>query len=540
MRRLFWLMVFVVSGWAFEVSLEPHEIGLEEVATLVISHTEAIEEPVLPRVDGLTFQYQGVSQFSSLQVINGKMTASKSFQYSYAILPSREGKFTIPSFEIRDKKNQVYRTEPMVLMVVKKKRTSAPAQRQMEYVLPRIWYELVPDKVAAFQNETVILTGYLMSDQKEALFYPLQEVRGIVADNCLLYDGKSFLSSGVEKRGGYWAKAIHRWVLFGVEPGLLAIAPPQLIAVSPVGQISVPTENIALDIRRMPVFLYRGRLEAEIFSFPSVVTQGTSVEYRVVLRGNGNLNMFSDIFHGMSLSNVSFAPVKVSHGLTNWKRGPEFIQTLSYQITFLKEGVYEIPSRELSYLDEGGQKRRLVLPGKRVQVVAGIQPQESFSPLVLKSTRNIGYIGLSWFFWLMVVVIVVSPWIFVLWHQHEKRLGEDRVYAGYVRSLTQMESYFSLASEALKQGNGKRFAQELYRALFSFLLDREKLPRHVDRKTLLELLRKKGFTEEEGKELETIFHTLEAMAYAPITSSSSLDEVYQKTMRLLKEHYRFL
>ncbi|MFN4217280.1 MAG: BatD family protein, partial [Brevinematales bacterium] len=202
MRWFLWLVVFVVSGWAFEVSLEPHEIGLDDMAAIVISHTEPIETPVLPSVEGLTFQYQGVSQFSSIQVINGKMTASKSFQYSYVILPSREGKFTIPSFEIRDKKNQVYRTEPMVLTVVKKKRTSVSSQRQMEYVLPKIWYELVPERAFAFQNEAVILTGYLMSDQKEALFYPLQEVRGIVADNCLLYDGKSFLSSRVERRDG--------------------------------------------------------------------------------------------------------------------------------------------------------------------------------------------------------------------------------------------------------------------------------------------------------------------------------------------------
>ncbi|MFN4217143.1 MAG: hypothetical protein ACK4HQ_07065, partial [Brevinematales bacterium] len=201
---------------------------------------------------------------------------------------------------------------------------------------------------------------------------------------------------------------------------------------------------------------------------------------------------------------------------------------------------YEIPFRELFYLDERGQKKRLVLPGQRVQVVPADEPEENFSPLVLKSSRRIDYVGRYWFFWLMVVVIVVSPWLFVFWQQHEKRLGEDRVYAGYVRSLTQMESYFSLASEILKQGDGKRFAQELYRALLSFLLDREKLPRHVDKGSLLELLRKRGFTEEEKRELEMIFQTLEAMAYSPTMSSSSLNEVYQKTIRLLKEHYRFL
>ncbi|MCX7882959.1 MAG: BatD family protein [Brevinematales bacterium] len=540
MYRFLWFVLCVVSAWAFEVTLDPHEIGLDEVATLVISHTEAIEVSNFPQVEGLRIQYEGVSQFSSLEIINGKMTSTRSYQYRYALFPLREGKFTLPSFEVRDKKNQVYRTDPLVLRVVKKRKQKVSSSPTTEYVLPRMWYELVPERSSAFQNERVILTGYLVADQKEALFYPLQEVRPLVADNCLLYDGTSFLSSGVEKRGGYWAKPVHQWVLFGIEPGLLAIAPPQLIAVSPIGQVSIPTENIALDIKRQDLFLYRGRLEAKEDPLPSVVTQGESVEYRIVFRGNGNLSLFSDIFHGVSLSHVSFAPVKVSHGLSNWKREPEFFQELSYQITFLEEGVYELPERELSYLDERGGKRRLLLPRKRIQVVPKKTSYEGFSPLVLKTRQEITYVGGMWFFWFLMIGVVILPWGWVWWKRHEKRMGEDRIYAGFVRSVTQMDSYFSSVNEAMSKQQTKRFAQELYRALWNFLCDREKLSRHMDRNSLVQELLKRGFSEEEIREIEGIFRTLEAMAYAPGVSSASLHEVYEKTMSMLREHYRFL
>jgi len=535
------LGLLAVRLWAFEVTLEPEEIGKDETATLVITHSEAIEPPVFPVVEGLTFQYQGVSQFSSLQVVNGKTSMSKSFQYAYVIFASREGKFTIPSFEVRDKKNQVFHTEPLVLRVVKRKPTVSPSPSAgARVVLPRLWYELVPDRSFAAQNERLILTGYLMSDQKEALFYPIQEVRPLVADNCLVYDGSRFLDSRVEKRGGYWARAVNRWVMFGVEPGVLPIMPPQMIAVSPFGQMSVPTENIRLDIRRSPMFLYRGTLAATVSCSPLVVTQGMSVTYRVVLRGTGNLSFFSDVLHGVSLSNITLSPVKVSHALTNWEREPLFVQELLYTLSFAAAGEYDIPSLELTYLDDAGQKRRLVLPAVHIKVYPRQQEQEVFVPLPVRKGVQIRYVGLSVWFWLVVIMVVGLPWAFVWWRHHEERMESDQTYARYVRSFTQMQGYFREAEEALHAQDGRRFASVFYKQLSYFLIDRERLPRHVDKEGLITELMKRGWKQEECEGLKSVLETLEAMAYAPNARAHTLHQVYEKGMEILREHYRIV
>lgn len=542
MKNWLWMWLGLVSlSWGLEVSLQPEEISLDEVATFVISHQEALETLTLPEVEGITFQYQGMSQFSSLQILQGKTTMAKSFQYAYAVVPSRQGKFVIPSFEVRDKKKNVYHTDPLVLRVVGKRAQKKPslARQTGEFVLPRLFYVLEPKKTVATQNEGVILTGYIVSDQREALFYSFQQIRPIMADNCVLYDGTAFLSSEVMKRRDFWYRPLHQWVLFGVEAGALPIAPPQMIAVSPVGQLSVPTENIVLDIRRSPLFSYHGWLEGGATLSSLVVTQGMTLEYVVTLRGNGNLTLFSDVLHGVTLSHVSLSPVKVEHFLTNWKKQPEFFQRLSYQLTPLEAGSYEIPSITLRYQSERGEERKLILPSYRLEVVPKEKEKEVFLPLVKREKMMIGYVGGSIVFWFILIVVVGFPWGFVLWTHYVRKMQEDPSYARYVRSLTKSTEYFQEAEVYLKKGEGREFARVFLKAVVDFITDREKLSRNIRREDLLQELQKKGWNDKEYKALLGIFHALETIAYAPMTSCDHMQEVYEKTSQLLKSHYGF-
>jgi len=533
------LVVFFWASlvWGFEVTLSPEEIGLNEVATLTISHSEPIESPSLPSVDGITFEYQGVSQFSSLQIINGKTTSSKSFQYSYAIIPSKTGKFTIPSFELRDKKNNVFHTDPLVLRVTKQRVQISKPSVGVDFVLPRIFYVLEPNKTAAKQNEAVVLTGYFVSDQREALNYPLQTVRSLLADNCIIYDTTAFLTPSVRQKNGFWYKAVHQWIVFGVEAGALPIAPPQLIAISPVGQVSVPTENIVLDIRKTPRFVYLGFLEGNASLSSTTITQGDSVTYTLSLKGNGNLILFSDPLRGIVLSNVDISPVQISHILTNEDNRIIFLQRLSYKITPLKPGNYEIPPLSLVYQDEQGRDRVLNLPSHRIEVKESTFSLENFSPLPVKSKHLVRYAGGSPVFWFFLLGSILFPWGFWFWRQHEKRLASDPTYARYLSSLTQMEKYFA---DAKNSQDNKVFAQNLYKALISFIVDREKLPKNMPLYAMMQALKEKRWTQEELDVLSQILSSLEEAAYAPVSSEGEKQAMFERTLQLLKEHYRIL
>ncbi|HAZ26228.1 MAG TPA: hypothetical protein DCY95_18025, partial [Algoriphagus sp.] len=81
-----------------EVELGPNQIGLNETFTIKINvANEKIKSyDQFPEIPG--FQKQGISQSSSMNVINGQVTSSNSIIQYYK--PSRKGEFTLPSFSI--------------------------------------------------------------------------------------------------------------------------------------------------------------------------------------------------------------------------------------------------------------------------------------------------------------------------------------------------------------------------------------------------------------------------------------------------------
>lgn len=81
-----------------EVELGPDQIGLNETFTIKINvANEKIKSyDQFPDIPG--FQKQGISQSSSMNVINGQVTSSNSIIQYYK--PSRKGEFTLPSFSI--------------------------------------------------------------------------------------------------------------------------------------------------------------------------------------------------------------------------------------------------------------------------------------------------------------------------------------------------------------------------------------------------------------------------------------------------------
>jgi hypothetical protein len=81
-----------------QIELGPDEIGLNETFTIkvTLSNDKIKSYDQFPEIP--SFQKQGISQSSSMNLINGQMSSSNSIIQYYK--PSRKGTFTIPSFDI--------------------------------------------------------------------------------------------------------------------------------------------------------------------------------------------------------------------------------------------------------------------------------------------------------------------------------------------------------------------------------------------------------------------------------------------------------
>lgn len=102
LRLAFVYLVFFVAGFAqaqnVKIDLGPDEIALNETFTIkvTISEDKIKSYDQFPEIPG--FQKQGISQSSSMTIINGQMSSTNSIIQYYK--PSRKGQFTLGSFSV--------------------------------------------------------------------------------------------------------------------------------------------------------------------------------------------------------------------------------------------------------------------------------------------------------------------------------------------------------------------------------------------------------------------------------------------------------
>lgn len=109
---------------SISASVDKNEMSMDDQLTLqvVISgNAGSIPEPQLPKLEGFTPYSSGRSQ--NIQIINGKVSASLTFNYTLA--PGKPGTYIIGPVTL-NYKGKVYQTNPMTIKVVK----GSPASSQ--------------------------------------------------------------------------------------------------------------------------------------------------------------------------------------------------------------------------------------------------------------------------------------------------------------------------------------------------------------------------------------------------------------------------
>lgn len=93
-------LLFVSNAYGQDVQIElgPDEIGLNETFTIKVTLSNDKIKSYDQFPDIPSFQKQGISQSSSMNLINGQMSSSNSIIQYYK--PTRKGDFTLPSFDI--------------------------------------------------------------------------------------------------------------------------------------------------------------------------------------------------------------------------------------------------------------------------------------------------------------------------------------------------------------------------------------------------------------------------------------------------------
>jgi len=125
-------------------SINPQNATMEDELTLTVSvkGSQDISDPVLPPMPAFKAVSAGTS--SSIQIINGNMSAS--MQYTYILVPQVEGSFTIDPISV-SVEGQEYKSQPLAVTIGKSSYAQSPQANPYGLNQPQVTPQTTPDKL---------------------------------------------------------------------------------------------------------------------------------------------------------------------------------------------------------------------------------------------------------------------------------------------------------------------------------------------------------------------------------------------------------
>lgn len=464
----------------------------------------------------------GPNQSTSMQIINGKVSAS--LTYSYILQPSDIGKFTIGEASV-DYDGKTYKTEPITINVVKgspQENKSAAGGISQEELSKSVFILAEASKTRAYVGEQITVTYKLYTKVNIASpqISKLPQYQGFWAEEIEPRQTINF-TIGTYKGERYRVAEIKKVALFPTRAGVLNVTPFELNV--PVIIRRKRTGNDIFDeffndsfFGRTETIEYTARsntLKINVLPLPSENVPASfngavgnftlkteidrkeaytneSITLRYTISGTGNIKLLT-VPEPLLPAGIEKYEPKVYE---NINRGSVISgqKIAEYLIVPRTPGKKVIPSTEFSYFNPSTHKYVTIKsPEYEINVLKGVGEYESaasgFSKEDIKLlSEDIRYIKTSdlsltkkeeaalikpWFW----IILFASPFvltILILFNQRKEKIESDVRLLKYRKAEKAAKKRLKAARKALDNNDIEKFYSELSSALFGYLEDK--------------------------------------------------------------------
>ncbi len=501
MKRIiiFFLIFFVERLFATEVeisiSVENPTIGLNDRGLISIELNKKAKNIIPPQSKDFVIIYAGVSESSQLTIINGKMQSRHSYIYNFFFIPKKLGRIEVFPFSIEIDKT--YQTKPVFFNVIKnqpRKKSVDPLDEIENLItsrikIPTLKLKLLLNKQVVYQNQPLIIDLYLYSDQKEALDYSIKETSPIRTDKSIYYDISQTVNSIVEKDGIFYRKLLKRFVFYPVESGMLAIAPPVFVAITPYGQLEVKGDNVGVDVKPFKEgFKYIGELETNVKINTNTLKVGEILTITLTLKGNGNLKLFSQLYDKIKIENLFISKKMEKITFTGiYGKEPYFSNEIVFEVIPEKEGDYKIPPLRIEYYNTTFNRKEVVFPEIKFKVLPINNDfiNENLEYRAIKETGSYKFIIFNPFLVGLFIIIFLLPFFSIAYNYFKNRLEKDTVFRKKFLANKKLSTFLFDAEKALAEKDYKLFYHSLGKAIFYYITDKYNIPASLSFKEVL-------------------------------------------------------
>lgn len=598
MRIIHFFILILLSGCIFAQEVEfsatatPNVLRVGDQFLLVYSSNQEFEEVTLPETPD--FEFLGgpnVGHSQNFSSINGKVTTSSTFQYTYFLRATKEGKFTIPPASTKFK-NKAYKSNAVTLEVVKaaaNNQSQSQAQQKVNASQTTsgnaqlndndLFVRLVLDKRHAYIGEQIMATVKIYTRKRLSGIDPNfvgPEFPGFFTEPVETPPLRK-LDREVVDGEIYNTGILRRIVIIPQKTGEIAIPSFNLdvallreyrrrISDPFFEDITIPeAEEIPVKLKSKPVIITVDALPANApVSFKGAVgkftiqasvtnTKGRSHEpltFKLIVSGKGNLKLVNEVLFNVPSGIERYDPV-INTRFSNALSGAK---TFEYLLIPEHPGEFIIPPAEFSYFDsDNGKYTTLKTQSFKIYVsqsegdsISGSGEAISKEEVQLLNqdiryikTNNLNlnkrdaFFGLTFGFYLIVLLLIV---LFIGFQIIQKKRSTRRldIKGSQFRSADRyarkrLKHCYSL----LKQGNDAAFYEELLGAIWNYLSYKLDIPMAILSKDSAE--RKLEDRNVERENLDRLFHITDTCEMARYGHAGEVDkeQLYKSALQII-------
>ncbi len=530
------------------------------------------------------------SSSSRVQIINGQMTQTQSVTYTYTLVATEAGTYSIGPATVNVGSEQ-YSSNPVQIEVVpdSEGRRTAPGQPQVPGTAGRsgdvsgedLFVRIHLDKHEVYQGEGVVATIKLYSKldltgienvrfpafsgffQQEIEVPPLRSLSREVIDGEIFGTGvlKQLIlfpqRSGEINIGSFEMDAVVRQ-----RPGRRGSLFDDFFGGFETTRIPVRSPPLSLNVKPLPAdgpsdfngAVGEFTLDVDIDTGELMTNEAASL--KVTISGKGNLRL-------VGRPGVDFPPgfevydPSVLENISNSVRGQEGRITYEYLMIPRNEGNFRIPPVQFSYFNPVTGSFRTLSSGElKLAVQRGVESDYDPSVagyvredlrilgsdirfiktggVVLKRISHDPFGSFRFYLWFILTFLVFISLIVI-----QRKNIRDRADLALVkkrRASKMARRRLKNAGKYLKQNDHQQFFEEIHRAFWGYLSDKLLIPvSGLNMENAKVALLEKSVPRKEVERLIDIIGECEFARYAPSSAAGDMERIYRDTISIITE-----
>ena len=531
------------------------------------------------------------SQQNSVQVINGNTTSTSSVTFTYILMATTEGTFTIPGATIVAEGNEVISNSVQIKVLPEDKangissggETGTSSSSASSISSSDLFVVANVNKTTVYEQEAFLLTYKI---------YTAIDLRGF--DNVKLPDFKGFHSQEVDLpsdrkwelehyRGRNYRSTVYRqFILFPQQTGELVIDAARFDAsVAQANQVIDPFDaffngrNAYVEIKKS---LFTPKLTITVNPLPQPKPENFSngvgefslnssinstnlktndaITLKIEIAGTGNLKLISNPEVKFPEDFEIYDPkVESSSQLTTGGLTGNLV--IEYLAIPRNPGTYKIPSAQFSYFDinsksyktlsteeyvlqvekgEGGSSTQTITNYSKEDLRVLNQDIRFIKQNEVTMTPRGDYFFGTLPYWLCYLIPIVV--FIILFFLNRKRIADnaDLAMVKNRKANKVATKRMKKAGNLLKNNQKDAFYDEVLQALWGYVSDKLSIPvSKLSKDNIEDELKKYGVSDELVENFINVLNSCEYVRYAPGDANQAMDKIYESSLDIISK-----